>query len=966
MFQEVLLSTMKPVLGLLSILYLCSVTRIHATEVLFNRDVRPILSENCFSCHGPDASSRKAELRVDIKGVDLAELMRRVSSTDSDQLMPPPNSTKKPLTPAQIATLEQWIAEGAEYQMHWAFDPLNKTGDDLDAVVEARLKQKGLAIAPEAAHHTLIRRVCLDLTGLPPTDVQLTKPYAEVVDELLNSPHFGEHLAVPWLDAARYADTNGYFGDKPRMMWIWRDWVIDALNANMPFDQFSIEQLAGDLLPNATQTQQTATGFNRNHIANNETGIIDEEFRVEYVVDRVDTTMTTWLGLTAGCAQCHDHKYDPISQREFYQLFAFFNNVPEQGLITSDNPPPLISVSTAEQEMELKQLADGAEKAMQTFKPIHAALVPMIQSWEKNALTTLPALPKQSLFHESFNGEVVSVGTALQLETGLRGLAAKFDATQHIEADVSEFDPDGPWSIGMWVNAEGSLNCLLSIIEPEASRRGVEIIWLKGRVQVNLVNRWGARAIEVATVEALSSKAWHHVIVTYDGSKQSKGLSVYLDASLATLEIRRDSLHGSIKNHEPLRIGRRDSGLGFYGMIDEVRLLPLSLDSQAVSDWFWGERIAGIVETEFAKRGTMENEVLLDYYIEHYTDEPTRRARAAVKSSRQAEKTLRNAIPTTLVMQEMDRPKPTHVLIRGQYDKPGEVVSPGVPTAIAEWKDDLPRNRLGFAKWLFLPENPLTARVAANRLWAHCFGEGLVRTPNDFGSQGEPPTHPDLLDWLAADFRDNGWDVKALLRKIVLSKTYRQRSGLNSADDPENRWLARGPSTRLSAEMLRDQALAISGLLVRQLGGPSVRPFQPPGLWEAVSYNGEETYVPDKGDNLWRRSVYTYIKRQSPHPMLLTFDGPTREKCTVFRPRTNTPLQALLLLNDETFLKAAAALARRSEGQENRIAWMFHTATAREPQTDELQLLEDIWRRRGSLVIVAHTILNLDEVIMKR
>lgn len=957
---------MKSILELFSIFYLFSVTPACGAEVIFNRDVRPILSENCFACHGPDESSRKADLRLDISGADFSEVIRRVSSVDPEELMPPPNSHKKPLTAAQFATLQQWIADGAKYSKHWAFEPLQRTGSELDTVVETRLKQRGLGLAPEAAHNTLVRRVCLDLTGLPPTAEQLTKSYESVIDELLDSPHFGEHLAVTWMDAARYADTNGYFGDKPRMMWLWRDWVIDAFNTNMPFDQFSIEQLAGDLLPNATQKQRIATGFNRNHIANNETGIIDEEFRVEYVIDRVDTTMTTWLGLTAGCAQCHDHKYDPISQREFYQLFAFFNNVPEQGLITTDNPPPLISVPAFEHETELKQLTEAAEKASQAFKPIQAQLAPLIQSWEKEALNLLPSPPKPSLFHESFNGPLMSVGTALQLETGLRGSAAKFDATQHMEVDVSHFDSDAPWSIGLWVHADGSLSCPLSIIEPETDRRGIEIIWQKGRVQVNLVNRWGASAIEIATVESLSSNAWHQIVVTYDGLQQAKGLSVYLDGSLATFEVRRDSLDGSIKNQEPLRIGRRDSGLGFYGLIDEVRLLPLALDSNAVRDWFWGERIGGIVEREVAKRSTLDNEVLLDYFVEHCADESTRRSRAAVTSTRQAEKAIRDAIPTTLVMQEMDKPRPAHVLIRGQYDKLGESVSPGVPTAIAAWPVDFPSNRLGFAKWLFAHDNPLTARVAANRLWAVCFGEGLVRTPNDFGSQGETPTHPELLDWLAVDLRDNGWNVKALLRKIVLSRTYRQQSSVNSADDPENRWLARGPSTRLSAETLRDQALAISGLLVRKVGGPSVKPFQPPGLWEAVSYNAEETYVPEKGDGLWRRSLYTYVKRQSPHPMLLTFDGPTRERCTVFRPRTNTPLQALLLLNDETFVKAAEALAKRSEGQADRIAWMFRTATTREPEVDERQLLEELLNRRGSLTLVAHTILNLDEVITKR
>ncbi|MFO1484693.1 MAG: DUF1553 domain-containing protein [Verrucomicrobiaceae bacterium] len=938
-----------------------------AGELGFNRDIRPVLSDHCFACHGPDVKARKADLRLDVSGADWKEVIARVTSSDPDEQMPPPDSHKKPLSAVQVATLRQWIAEGAKYQKHWAFEPLvHDARSSIDTLVEANLRKHGLDFAPQADSHTLIRRVSLDLTGLPPTEAMLAKPYKAVVDELLASKHFGEHLAVAWLDAARYADTNGYFGDKPRQMWLWRDWVIDAFNANMPFDQFTIEQLAGDLLPNATVKQRIATGFNRNHMANNESGSIDEEFRTEYVVDRVDTTMTTWLGLTVGCAQCHDHKFDPISQREFYQLFAFFNNVPENGLIKDENPPPLIEVPSDEQNSELAKAQAMMKTAKAVFAPVHEALQPQIAAWEKSVENTLPQPPRNFLLHQPFDGPVTMVGNQSEPEAGVRGMAAKFDATQHVEARVKDFNSDIPWTIGLWVNADGSLSCPLSLIEPEGERRGLELIWQKGRLQVNLVHRWGASAIEVSTVEALSAKKWHHVVVSYDGSKKAAGLRVFFDAKPTTLEVRRDSLDGSIANKEPLRIGRRDSGLGFYGLIDEVRLVPAVLDAHAVDEWFWNERIRGIVETTPAKRRAADVEVLLDYYIAHFADVPAQKAREAVLSAQKTEQALRDSIPTTLVMQEMPKPRTAHVLERGQYDKPLNAVVPGVPTTVAPWRSDLPANRLGLAKWLFSPENPLTARVAVNRFWAQCFGEGLVRTPNDFGSQGEAPTHPELLDWLAASFRDSGWNVKALLKQIVMSRTYRQDSRITRDDDPENRLLARGPSGRLSAETLRDQALAISGLLVPKIGGPSAKPFQPPGLWEAVSYNGEETYVPDAGDGLWRRSLYTYVKRQAPHPMLLTFDGPTREKCTVRRASTNTPLQALLLLNDETFTRAAEALAKRSESKKDRIAWMFHAATCREPKVDELELLRGLFQRRKSLPLVAHAILNLDEVITKR
>jgi len=937
----------------------------------FNRNVRPILSEHCFTCHGPDEKAREADLRLDLPGdVPAREMIKRITTHDSDDVMPPPK-TNKPLTAAQIVTLKTWIAAGAKYEKHWAFEPLSSgRWASIDAVVEADLKQHGLSFAPVADPATLIRRVSLDLTGLPPVETMFAKPYDAVADELLASKHFGEHLAVGWLDAARYADTNGYFGDKPRQMWLWRDWVINAFNANMPFDQFTIEQLAGDLLPNATVSQRIATGFNRNHMANNESGSIDEEFRTEYVVDRVDTTMTTWLGLTAACAQCHDHKFDPISQREFYELFAFFNNVPEQGVIRQDNPPPVMEVPAAEQQQQLAALKQESTNAQAAFAPLQTALAAKITAWEKEASATLPSPPVEATLQESFDGHLArgmaAHGTALVFEAGLRAEAAKFDATQHVEGIPAGFNADKPWSIGFWLNAEGSLSCPLSWIEPEGNRRGLEIIWQKGRLQINLVHRWGASAIEVATVESMSAKAWHQVVVTCDGSRKAAGLRVFVDGALTTLEVRRDTLDGSIMNHEPLRIGRRDSGLGFYGLIDELRLVPFTLGEKDVLDWFWGERIRGIVESPAAKRSAASKDTLLDYYITHFADAKTQTARQRVKTAAHNEKTLREAIPTVLVMQEMDKPRTAHVLERGQYDKPLEPVQSGVPAAIAPWPANAPRNRLGFAQWLVSPKNPLTSRVAVNRLWQLCFGDGLVRTPNDFGSQGEPPTHPELLDYLAVSFRDSGWNVKALLKQIVMSKTYRQSSRIIHPDDPESRLLARGPSGRLTAEMLRDQALALSGLLVPKTGGPSVKPFQPPGLWEAVSYNGEDSYVADAGEGLWRRSLYTFVKRQAPPPLLLSFDGPTREKCTVRRGTTNTPLQALMLLNDETFIHAAEALAKKSEGHENRIAWMFRAATAREPETDELKLLEALLQRRGSWTVVAHTILNLDETITKR
>ncbi len=1023
-----------------------SMTQAAEAKVQFNRDVRSILSNKCFRCHGFDEKSRKAELRLDQRDSAIAdhegkqavapgkpqqsELIHRIHTTDADDLMPPPEA-KQALTSAEKDILRRWIAEGAEYEAHWSLIPPRQASASLNSIddfIITRLKQEGLQASPAASRETLLRRVSLDLTGLPPTLAELDafisdqdpQAYEHAVDRFLASKHFGERMAVEWLDAARYADTNGYFGDKTRSLWPWRDWVIDAYNRNLPFDKFTIEQLAGDLLPNATTAQRIATGFNRNHMANNESGIIDEEYRVEYVADRLETTGTTWLGLTIGCARCHDHKYDPITQREFYQLFAFFNNLPEQGLIKADNPPPLLSVSSPEQEQALKKAIAELRAAAAAFAPLKQALEPKIKSWEKTAPDTLPMQPREPVLHEAFDGALapgmISRGTTLVFESGLRGQAVKFDATQHVETEVPDFDPDLSWSIGLWVKADGSLSCPLSVIEPEGNRRGIELIWQKGRVQVNLVHRWGVSAIEVSTVESLSAKNWHQIVISYDGERKAAGLKVFLDGRAATLEVRRDTLNGTLANHEPLRLGRRDSGLGFYGLIDEGRVIQFALDEQTVQDWFWGDRLRGIVETPTAKRSANDAETLLDYFQERFADSATRQARERVKQTTKAEKTLRESIPTTLVMQEMDKPRTAHVLTRGQYDHPADPVQPGVPAALSGWPANAPKNRLGLAQWLVSPENPLTARVAVNRLWMQCFGQGLVRTVNDLGSQGEAPTHPELLDWLALRFMQSGWDVKALLKLIVMSDTYRQSSQFPARNashsdaggpvrgsplDPANRWLARGPSFRLSAEMVRDQALIVSGLIVPKIGGPSVRPYQPPGLWEAVSYNGEETYTADSGEGLWRRSLYSFWKRQSPPPALLTFDSPTREKCTVRRARTNTPLQALVLLNDETYVEAARALAAWtlscSGSDSGRLALAFRRVTSRMPEMGETNTLRQLLHSQrtrfaahrdeavkliaigaskhgreldpielAAWTVTLHTLLNLDETITRR
>ncbi|HYR58090.1 MAG TPA: DUF1553 domain-containing protein, partial [Chthoniobacteraceae bacterium] len=1001
-----------------------SVAHAAPIKLEYNRDVRPILSDKCFKCHGPDSQARKAELRLDIRDNALAkhdngipivpgkpdesELVQRIETSDPDDHMPPRKSNLR-LSKDEIARLRRWVAEGAEYQPHWSLiapraripdcsarlDDLAKRDparaaefrhwpkNPIDQFVLDHLLAEGLAPSAEADPATLVRRMSLDLTGLPPTPAEVDAfvieshhshsshemnetngtdaACAHLADRLLASPRFGERMALDWLDAARYADTNGYFRDNARQAWPWRDWVINAFNRNMPFDQFTIEQLAGDLLPNATTEQKIATGFNRNHMVTGESGIIDEEYRVEYVADRLETTSTVWLGLTVGCCRCHDHKFDAITQREYYQLFAFFNNGPETGLVKEDDPPPTLDVATPEQRAELERLGETRRGAETTFRQIAEPLRARIADWEKTSDAELAPLTGQLAAHVAFEPDLASAddvesravakGGNVAFEPGLLGHAALFDAMEHIElpADLA-LEAGQPWSIGLWMKPTGSLNCVLSKIDPSGERRGFEMLWQKGQVQINLVHRWVASAIEVSTKEPMKRRDWHQVIVSYDGSRKAAGVRVFIDGNEAPLNVARDSLDGPIGNSQPLRIGRRDNGLGFYGHLDELRVFRRPIDGDEAKAWYWSDRVRGILAVAPDKRDAKQNELLLDYYVEQHTDPGTRAAHDAAIAAREAEEKFRAQLPKTLVMQERPQPRTAHVLKRGQYDQPGDEVRADVPASLPPLPADAPRNRLGLARWLVSPSHPLTARVEVNRLWQQCFGEGLVRTANDFGVQGEPPTHPELLDWLAVHFVESGWDVKAMLKLIVTSATYRQSSIPSPAllaRDPENRLLARGPRFRLSAETIRDQALAASGLLVERIGGPSVKPYQPVGLWEAVSYDGELSYQQDKGDGLWRRSLYTFWKRQSPPPALLIFDGPTRETCVVRRPRTNTPLQALVLWNDETYVEAARALAAHAiadggASDDDRLRFAFRRVTARTPDNDELRVLRHL------------------------
>lgn len=940
-----------------------------SSAIHFNRDVRPLLSDRCFRCHGPDTATREAQLRLDqpLPGPDiLNSLLQRIASHDPAVRMPPPDSGLT-LTEPEVNLLRHWIAQGAHYETHWsltaprrpALPPVSQQDwprQPLDWFVLAELERRGLQPAPPADRSTWLRRVSLDLTGLPPTADERasyladSSPQAEerVVDRLLNSVHFGERLALDWLDSARYADTNGYFSDLERPIWPWRDWLIEAFNSGMPIDQFTIEQLAGDLLPDATLSQRIATGFHRNHMVTNETGVIDEEYRVEYVADRVDTTAAVWLGLTVGCARCHDHKFDPISQREYYQLFAFFNQVPESGL-APDSPPPLLETADQAWHQQLEQLQAKARDLGENV----AACLEQIRSshpqWEADLLRTALPVPANGLhceqpFNES-SGET----------SGIRGQSLKLGPTESLLLDPEPpFEFDRPWTVAFWVRVENaSLACLLSTVRPDSDRRGMELLWQKGRLKLSLIHHRETNALHASTRTTMQAGGWHHIAVVWHGSKHESPLQIFTDGQLQPLQYDRRSLSQSIAAG-PLWVGKSGDGLGFSGRMDQLRIYSRALSPDEIASGLYrSEQLTGILEIDAAAR-TAEQQRLLDReLLAAFAPDPDRSLWQQLEDAQRSESEWLRSKPQTLVMAELPQPRETFLLVRGQYDQRGEHVLPDVPAVLPPLPANAPRNRLALARWLVNPDHPLTSRVLVNRWWAMLFGAGLVRTPGDFGAQGELPVHPELLDWLAVDFQQNGWNLKQLLRGLVLSATYGQSSASSPEgwrEDPENRLLGRGPRFRLPGELVRDQALAVSGLLSRQRGGPSIRPWQPPGLWESVSWDSELTWEQQHDERQYRRSLYIYWKRQAPPPSLLIFDSPTRETCTLQRPRTNTPLQALVLLNDPAFIEAARVLAARvlqaNVREEERLSLAFREVLARDPRGAEPAVLERLLQQQ--------------------
>lgn len=977
-----------------------------AAAVDFSRQIRPILSDTCFKCHGPDSAARQAELRLDqletvfakregaqliVPGKpDESELYRRISTSDHDERMPPADSGRT-LNSSQIELIRRWIEEGAKWQTHWAFQKPQRpvfpeirntvwVRNGIDRFILARLEREGLTPAPEANKETWLRRVSLDLTGLPPTIAEIdafladSSPtaYETVVDRLLASPHFGERMAMDWLDAARYADTNGYQTDAERFMWRWRDWVIEAYNRNLPFDQFTIEQLAGDMLPNATLDQVIATGFNRNHRGNGEGGIIPEEFAVEYVVDRVDTTFTAWLGLTMGCARCHDHKFDPFSQKEFYQAFAYFNNVPERGkAFKYGNSAPFVKAPTRAQQSELAALEGNLKAAQQHFASLAAQVGSAQAEWE-NAFAGKDVqswtFTDFLIGHYPFDGNPGSIlpdaptvevqGGEIAFTDGVVNTATEFDGHQSVIAgDVAELTFYDKFTFAAWIKPRGDRGgTILSRLVDQPEERGYSIVLDNGKLQVNLIQRWLDDSLRVETQAAVPSDQWSHVAVTYDGSRVADGTRLYINGEPQPVKVNLDELNQDIKTDGPLRIG---SGLSeasrFVGAIDDVRVYGDCLTEQELQLVATPESIAQILAISPEQRTDRQQQKLRACFLSTHAPESLRNAYAEFVALQRNRVKLLDSLPTTMVMQESSTPRDTFVLTRGEYDKLGEKVSSSTPAILPPLPAGAPNNRLGFANWVASESNPLTARVAVNRYWQSLFGTGLVKTVEDFGSQGEPPVHAELLDWLAVEFMSPSpspdgsgsatkWDVKALLKLIVTSATYRQSSQATPKllqIDPDNRLLARGPRVRLTAETIRDQALAVSGLLVRKVGGPSVKPYQPAGLWEELA---STPYEQDHGENLFRRSLYTFWKRTAGPPTMMTFDASARETCVVRETRTNTPLQALTLMNDVTFVEAARVFAERaftecSSDPAERIQFLFRTVTGREARLAELPIL---------------------------
>ncbi len=911
-------------------------------KVQFNRDVRPILSDACFACHGPDSAARKADLRLDKRAdaitagaiapgkLDESELVARIESSDRDEMMPP-LASHKTLTAEQKALLKRWVAEGAEYQPHWSLIPPKRpvpptvsnaswAKSPIDAFILAALDRRSLRPAPEADRRTLARRLSLDLTGLPPepADVEAfvndrsPDAYEKLVDKFLASPRWGEHRARYWLDAARYADSHGIHFDNYREMWSYRDWVINAFNKNTPFDRFTVEQLAGDLLPNKSIDQQVASGFNRCNITTNEGGAIADEYQVLYTRDRTETVSQVFMGLTAGCAVCHDHKFDPISQREFYELAAFFNNTTQAAMDGNiKDTPPTVFVPAVADRPRWASLTTERDAVRRDIEARKAAGRPEFDKFLAGATP------------DSVAGMIPTKGQTVQFALDSR------DATKPPKrgpgpalelADAGDFERDKGFSYGAWVrpSKDGLSGAILARMDDQHDFRGWDL-WLEGnKVGSHIIHKWPEDAIKSISTTALKAGVWTHVVVTYDGSSKAAGIKVYYDGVAQPMQVATDALKNTIRAQVPLKVGQRHSSSRTLDetLIHDVRAFSRTLAAEEARTLFGSTRTYDLVAKPTKDRPAAEVDETFRWWLGAF-DALSKDlfSKLAKLDGEEAQVKARGTI--AYVMNEKPQPPMAFLLHRGDYDKRRDQVKADTPKALPSMPSDLPRNRLGLAQWLLRPEHPLTARVTVNRFWQELFGTGLVRTAGDFGVTGEQPSHPELLDWLAVEFREGGWDVKKFYKLMVMSSAYRQAETVTKEKlekDRDNRLLSRGPRFRMDAEMVRDYALASSGLLSGKLGGPSVRPYQPDGVWEAVAMIGSNTrdYKRDSGESLYRRSLYTFWKRAAPPASMDIFNAPAREVCTVRRERTNTPLQALVTLNDPQFVEAAKVLAQRT------------------------------------------------------
>ncbi len=967
------LSTMARLLSALLVLGASASTEATETTVGFNRDIRPILADACFHCHGPDPGSRKAGLRLDredgifakrdegevvVKGVpDKSLLYRRLITKDADELMPPPESHKE-LKPEQIALVKRWIEQGAPWQPHWSFlkperaavPPVrrgNWVRNPIDAFVLARLELAGLEPAPEANRAALGRRSALDVTGLPPEPAALdefvkdTRPdaYERWLDRLFASPRYGEHRARYWLDAARYADTHGLHFDNFRDIWPYRDWVIGAFNQNVPFDRFTVEQLAGDLLPDATAEQRIATGFHRCNITTNEGGTIAEENLFNYARDRVETTAWVWLGLTANCAVCHDHKMDPITTKDFYSMTAFFRNTTQAALDGNirDTAPVMVLPLDADKSRwaAIPALQAEANRRMQERRK---ALGGEADAWARAAdsstLETRVAGAGQvlrvalseaqgtelSVSRAGARGTVQLAAEPVREKDGKTGSRMVWDAAVSVEVPSSQLDGGKGFSVGFWLWPAKERKTVQTMVSqrpdgPKTSGWAIDLE-TNNEVSFNIGETASGNGLRVATQRSgLKPGQWNYVLVAYDGGGKASGVRIGVNGG-APKAVTRGECASHFANAAPVRVGGEKGREFVGGSVQDLRVFARALPPRFGGLLQRASELDGVISKNAAQRTPPEVGKLKEFFLGSELDQIADESLLADLDEEKKE--IQERSPVAYVQQErMDTKPMSAIYFRGQYDQPRDKVEPGVFSALHRYDaEKMPANRLGLARWIMDAENPLTARVTVNRFWQEVFGDGIVRTAEDFGIMGEAPSNQALLDWLAVEFRESGWDMRHVFRLMLSSSTYRQSAAADEAKlakDPANRMLSRGPRFRMDAEMVRDYALAVSGLLSDRVGGASVKPYQPDGVWEAVSMGGNtRNYKRDAGEALYRRSMYTFWKRSAPPASMDIFNAPSRETSCVRRERTNTPLQALVTLNDPQFVEAARVMAAKA------------------------------------------------------